>query len=120
MLFDVIFHIYRRKQAARLITELSHFPTFDKLLKVGDKRARLHKMMQATVELRSKVPDILAQVTLDLLDLYAINDTHYYVGILSVYGEVDDQTFISKSQQHLTLQHMQGFGAWIQPWRFPW
>ena len=72
VLFDVIYQIYRRKQAARLITELSHFPTFAKLLKVGDKRARLHKMMQATVELRAKVPDILAQVKQKFFDIYSI------------------------------------------------
>merc|ERR1719232_2571595 len=47
---------------AMLTEELSHFPTFAKLLKVGDKRPSLHKMLQATVEKRSTpVPHMLAQ-----------------------------------------------------------
>merc|ERR1719341_286652 len=35
---------------AMLTEELSHIPTFTKLLKVGDQRPCLHKMLQATVE----------------------------------------------------------------------
>ena len=51
-----------RKHMAMLTEELSHFPTFAKLLKVGDKRPSLHKMLQATVEKRSTpVPHMLAQ-----------------------------------------------------------
>ena len=47
---------------AMLTEELSHFPTFVKLLKVGDKRSCLHTMLQATVEKTSTpLPDTLAQ-----------------------------------------------------------
>ena len=47
---------------AMLTEELSHFPTFAKLLKVGDKRPCLHKMLQATVDKRNTpVPYMLAQ-----------------------------------------------------------
>ena len=50
-----------RKQISLLTDELSHFSTFIKLLKVGDKRSCLHKMLQATVDKKNKVPEMLAQ-----------------------------------------------------------
>ena len=47
---------------AMLTEELSHIPTFAKLLKVGDQRPCLHKMLQATVDQKSTpVHDMLAQ-----------------------------------------------------------
>jgi len=74
ILFDVIYQIYsrnsnpnyknernKRKQISLLTDELSHFSTFIKLLKVGDKRSCLHKMLQATVDKKNKVPEMLAQ-----------------------------------------------------------
>lgn len=75
ILFDIIHRIYlrnsnprfrnervKRKNMAMLTEELSHFPTFVKLLKVGDKRSCLHTMLQATVEKTSTpLPDTLAQ-----------------------------------------------------------
>lgn len=75
ILFDIIHQIFlrnsnpkyrnervKRKHMAMLTEELSHFPTFAKLLKVGDKRPSLHKMLQATLEKRSTpVPHMLAQ-----------------------------------------------------------
>merc|ERR1719319_346874 len=60
--------IYQRKEINRLAIELSNFSTFAKLLKVGDKRASLHKLLQATVEKRVKVPDILAQAFYQYID----------------------------------------------------
>jgi len=75
ILFDIIFQIYlrssnpkyrnervKRKNMAMLTEELSHIPTFAKLLKVGDQRPCLHKMLQATVDQKSTpVHDMLAQ-----------------------------------------------------------
>ena len=62
ILFDVVHQMYQRKQMDKLTEELSNFTTFTKLLKVRDKRATLHKLLQATVERRARVPEILAQV----------------------------------------------------------
>lgn len=50
-----------RGKPTLLTSELSQFNTFKKLLKVGDKRASLHQMLQATVESKADVPGQLAQ-----------------------------------------------------------
>ena len=62
IIFDVIFEVFQQNKIDLLSSELSHFPTFSKLLKIGDKRACLHKMLQATTELNKSVPDIISQV----------------------------------------------------------
>ena len=62
IIFDVIFEVFQRNKIDLLSSELSHFPTFSKLLKIGDKRTCLHKMLQATTELNKSVPDIISQV----------------------------------------------------------
>jgi len=75
--FDVIYSIYKRNSSSPginrhnkrirkkgldlLTTELCHFPTFAKLLRIGDKRSCLHKMLQASLEHERAVPDMLAQ-----------------------------------------------------------
>jgi len=61
IIFDVIFQVYKRNQIDLLASELSHFPTFSKLLKFGDKRSCLHKMLQATAELNKDIPDIISK-----------------------------------------------------------
>jgi len=61
IIFDVIFEVFQRNKIDLLSSELSHFPTFSKLLKIGDKKACLHKMLQATTELNKSVPDIISQ-----------------------------------------------------------
>lgn len=61
IIFDVIFEVFQRSKIDLLSSELSHFPTFSKLLKIGDKRACLHKMLQATAELNKNIPEIISQ-----------------------------------------------------------
>lgn len=61
LIFDVIFEVYKRRKTKILTEELSHFPTFCKLLKIGDKRSCLHKMLQSSVDNKKKVPQLLAQ-----------------------------------------------------------
>jgi len=61
LIFDVIFEVYKRRNAKILTEELTHFPTFCKLLKIGDKRSCLHKMLQSSVDNKKKVPQLLAQ-----------------------------------------------------------
>ena len=62
IIFDVIFEVFQRSKIDLLSSELSHFPTFSKLLKIGDKRACLHKMLHATAELNKNIPEIISQV----------------------------------------------------------
>lgn len=62
IIFDVIFKVFQLNKIDLLSSELSHFPTFSKLLKNGDKRSCLHKMLQATAELNRNIPEIISQV----------------------------------------------------------
>jgi len=63
LLFDVIYETYRRRKNKILSEEISHFPTFCKLLRIGDKRSCLHKMLQSSVDnSKKKIPQLLAQV----------------------------------------------------------
>ena len=63
-IFDVIFQVFKQNKLDLLSSELSHLQTFTKLLKIGDKRADLHKMLGATtveIEMKKNVPNILAE-----------------------------------------------------------
>ena len=62
IIFDVIFKVFQLSKFELLSSELSHFPIFSKLLKNGDKRACLHKMLQATAQLNRNIPEIISQV----------------------------------------------------------
>ena len=76
-----------RRELELLTTELCHFPTFAKLLRIGDKRSCLHKMLQASLDHERAVPDMLAQVTKGLYrgaEVYNMVDTKQeYLGLLS-------------------------------------
>jgi len=61
IIFDVIFKVFQLNKFELLSSELSHFPIFSKLLKNGDKRACLHKMLQATAQLNRNIPEIISQ-----------------------------------------------------------
>jgi len=61
IIFDVIYEVFQRDRIGLLSSELSHFPTFSKLLKIGDKRACLHKMLQAAAEMNKNIPEIISQ-----------------------------------------------------------
>ena len=59
--FDVIFETYRGGKN-NILSEVSHFPTFCKFLRIGDKRSCLHKMLQSSVDnSRKNIPQLLAQ-----------------------------------------------------------
>lgn len=69
LLFDVIYETYRRRKNKILSEEISHFPTFCKLLRIGDKRSCLHKMLQSSVDnSKKKVPQLLAQTFANEVD----------------------------------------------------
>jgi len=70
ILFDVVYQIYERKDIDLLTSVLSHFGTFSKLLKIGDKRSRLHKMLQATIDKNKRGPDLLAQAFHQDIDMF--------------------------------------------------
>jgi len=61
ILFDVVYEIYTRRQMGLLDSELGHFPTFSKLLRVGDKRFCLHKMLQSATEHSKNITQIISQ-----------------------------------------------------------
>lgn len=61
IIFDVIREAHLGRQMSLLSAELAHFPTFSKLLKVWDKRAMLHKMLQAATEYSSKITQVMSQ-----------------------------------------------------------
>lgn len=61
VLFDVIYEIYKRKRFSLLPTEICHYPTFSKLLKMGDKRSCLHRMLQSASEIDNTITETLAQ-----------------------------------------------------------
>ena len=63
IIFDVIYEVFQRDRIGLLSSELSHFPTFSKLLKIGDKRACLHKMLQAAADMNKNIPEIISQVS---------------------------------------------------------
>merc|ERR1719147_370748 len=61
VLFDVVHQAYLGGSMSLLARELAHFPTFSRLLRVRDKRATLHKMVQAVSEVSNNVPNIVSQ-----------------------------------------------------------
>jgi tetratricopeptide (TPR) repeat protein len=61
VIFDVIHQAYLGRRVAVLTAELAHFPTFSKLLRVRDKRAILHKMLQAATEHSNNVTRVISQ-----------------------------------------------------------
>jgi len=61
VLFDVFYEIYEMEEGVLLARELAHFPTFSRLLMVGDRRGGLHRMVQAASEQDSSLTSTLAQ-----------------------------------------------------------
>ena len=64
ILFDVFYEIHKRSMVDLLEAEFRNLDTFSKLLRVGDKRAQLHQMLQAVVKQNSSLADLIAQVSL--------------------------------------------------------
>jgi len=61
ILFDIIYEIFERKNLPLLVKELGNFPIFARLLRMGDKRGSLHRMLQAAAEQDSSITGALAQ-----------------------------------------------------------
>jgi len=61
VLFDVILEIYKRAKFQLLSQEIQHFPTFYKLMKMGDRRGCLHRMLQSATEQDTQITETLAQ-----------------------------------------------------------
>jgi len=61
IIFDVFYEIFKRNEFDLLGEEFKNFQTFSKLLRVGDKRANLHQMLQAATKHTHNLPDIIAQ-----------------------------------------------------------
>ena len=61
VLFDVIFEIFSRAEFRLLAAQVSHFPTFSKLLKMGSRRGCLHKMVQSASEQDRTITETISQ-----------------------------------------------------------
>ena len=67
ILFDIIYQLYLQIKTStdfRLQVDMYNmltFPTFAKLLRVGDKRSSLHKILQAAVDMHKQLPSMLAK-----------------------------------------------------------
>ena len=69
ILFDIVYQLHLRIKKTTdcrlfdqsLMHKMLTFPTFNKLLRVGDKRSSLHKILQAAVDMRLQSPRRLAE-----------------------------------------------------------